>query len=75
MQVEEVKKLVRAYENRIATFWNYNGMLEHQDREISFSQMKKSKEYEAAVDMTREDLYKAIEDLYKAIEGLEKNGV
>lgn len=68
MSTEEVKNLVRVYADRIVTFWNYNGMLEHQDREISISQMKKSDEYQAAVE-------KARQDLYKAIEGLEKNGV
>lgn len=68
MPNEDIVKLIRIFENRIATFWNYNGMLEHQDREMSFSQMKKSDEYESAVDMAREDLY-------KAIEGLGTNGV
>jgi hypothetical protein len=63
MSIEEVKKLVTAYENRIATFWNYNGMLEHQDREINISQRIKSNQYETAVYMARDDLYKAIESL------------
>jgi hypothetical protein len=61
MTTEEVKTLVRAYENRIATFWNHNGMLEYQDREISHSQMKRNDEYQAAVDKARQDLYDAIE--------------
>jgi hypothetical protein len=63
MTTEEVKTLVRAYENRMATFWKYNGMLEYQDREISYSQAKKSDEYQAAVDKARQDLYDAIEAL------------
>jgi hypothetical protein len=63
MPNEEIKKLVRVFENRVSTFWNYNGMLEYQDREISFSQMKKNDEYQAAVDKARQDLYEAIESL------------
>lgn len=67
MSTEEVKKLVGVYADRIAAFWNYNGMLEHQDREINISQRIKSNQYETAVYMARDDLY-------RAIEGLEKNG-
>jgi hypothetical protein len=63
MPNEEIKKLIRLFENRISTFWNHNGMLEYQDREISHSQMKKSDEYQAAVDKARQDLYEAIESL------------
>jgi len=63
MTNDEMKNLVRVFENRISTFWNYNGMLEYQDREISHSQMKKSDEYQAAVDKSRQDLYDAIESL------------
>lgn len=59
----EIVNLIRTFENRISTFWNYNGMLEYQDREISYSQMKKSDEYQAAVDKARHDLYTAIESL------------
>ena len=61
MPNEEIVKLIRLFENRVSTFWNYNGMLEYQDREISYSQAKKSNEYEAAVDKARQDLYDAIE--------------
>lgn len=68
MPNEDIVKLVRNFENRISTFLNFNGMLEYQEREISFSQMKKSDEYQDAVD-------KAREDLYTAIEGLETNGI
>ncbi len=62
MTTEEIKKLVRAFENRVSTFWNHNGILDHQDREISYSQMKKSDEYKVAVDKARQDLYEAIEE-------------
>jgi hypothetical protein len=64
MPNDEIRNLIRIFENRISTFWNYNGMLEYQDREISHHQMKKSDEYQAAVDKAREDLYKAVESHY-----------
>ena len=64
MPNEEIRNLIRIFENRISTFWNHNGMLEYQDREISYSQMKKSDEYQAAVDKARQDLYKAVESHY-----------
>lgn len=60
---EEVKNAIRVFENRLINFWNYNGMLEYQEREISHSQMKKSDEYQAAVDKARKDLYAVIERL------------
>ena len=60
---DEVKNAIRVFETRLINFWNYNGMLEYQDREISHSQMKKSDEYQAAVDKARKDLYNAIEIL------------
>lgn len=60
---DEVKNAIRVFENRLINFWNYNGMLEYQDREISYSQMKKSDEYQAAVDKARKDLYAVIESL------------
>ena len=63
MPNEDIIKLVRIFENRLSNFWNYNGMLEYQDREISYSQMKRSDEYQAAVDKARTDLYDAIERL------------
>lgn len=63
MEIEEIKKLVRIFENRVSTFWNYNGMLEYQEREISHSQMKKSDEYQSLVDKARTDLYEAIQRL------------
>lgn len=63
MPSEEIRKLIRNFENRVSTFWNHNGMLDYQDREISYSQMKKSDEYQAAVDKARNDLYEAIEGL------------
>ena len=66
MPNEEIKKLVRDFEHRVSTFCNHNGMLEYQEREISHSQMKKSDEYQAAVDKARQDLYEAIESLAKS---------
>jgi hypothetical protein len=63
MPNEEIVKLIRMFENRVSTFWNHNGMLDYQDREISYSQMKRSDEYQAAVDKARQDLYEAIEAL------------
>jgi hypothetical protein len=60
---DEIKNLIRVFENRVSNFWNYNGMLEYQDREISHSQMKRSDEYQAAVNKARADLVEAIEKL------------
>jgi hypothetical protein len=60
---DEIKNLIRVFENRVSNFWNYNGMLEYQDREISHSQMKRSDEYQAAVNVARADLVEAIEKL------------
>ena len=64
MPNDEIRNLIRLFENRVSTFWNHNGMLEYQDREISHSQMKKNDEYQAAVDKARQDLYTAIESHY-----------
>lgn len=60
---DEIKNLIRVFENRVSNFWNYNGMLEYQDREISHSQMKRSDEYQVALDKARADLVEAIEKL------------
>lgn len=60
---DEIKNLIRVFETRVSNFWNYNGMLEYQDREISHSQMKRSDEYQVALDKARADLVEAIEKL------------